>query len=704
MTSIHDPQATRGSGQAALEDLEPARLATTWPGTAGEQLVLTAGALGALAGVTLVAATATWSLALAQLGRHDGWLAVGLGFLTTVGAAGLVYVMDRRPAIRVDAVELALLAAVIAAGAFFFLPGFHYAYADKDPGVYVAHGFAIARQGDVYVDDPVLERGLIPDVEEESRFPGIWLDADRPNHVTSQFYHLYSSLLATADDIGGPRLLFNLNPVLAIASCCLVVLATRRAAGTVVAVVTGALLVTSMMQVWQAKYPSTEILSQLLLAGALLAAVLSIDRRWAGGAFVVGVLLGTSFLARPDGFLYVLLTAGAIAMIIAAGRADVRIGALIGGLAVSLPYAMWNAYEARDRYTESNSVPGPVALVGAVVLAVVGGWVARRILVALGGRFPRTQLDNPAQLLARWRIPLGIVLSLGFGALFVVLYFRRDLFGEHYEYLHFTDSVERSFAEMNMPWLSWFVTVRGLVIMWLGLCLILVRRWHAPLFALIGIGALLLPLYLYDARVSMRLMWWVRRFIPSVVPVVFILMAIAIGWALTRRRNVVRVAGAVVLATLLVEYARMSMPLRDHDEMAGSWDLSAAIAVHADAGQGVFLFPQPAADYNDVLRNAPAIVWFVFDQVTAQLPADYDIGAVDEYQQAFPGLPIFVVAPGVQPPHELPAQRFTNAGTVVGNVVMWEESVDERPDKAITTRWVVSVWRLTPLSSQPVVL
>jgi hypothetical protein len=252
-----------------------------------------------------------------------------------------------------------------------------------------------------------------------------------------------------------------------------------------------------------------------------------------------------------------------------------------------------------------------------------------------------------------------------------------------------------------MPWLSWFVTTRGLVIMWLGLCLMLVRRWRAPVFALVGSGALLLPLYLYDARVSMRLMWWVRRFIPSVLPVVFILMAIAIGWALTRRWKLVRVAGAVVLATLLVGYARMSLPLRDHDEMAGSWDLSAAIAAPAGNRQGVFLFPEPSADYNDVVRNSPAIVWFVFDQVAARLPDDYDISVVDEYQRAFPGLPVFVVTPGEELPNELPPERVSKSGTVVGDVVLWEESLSERPDEAITTRWQVSVWRLTRPTSQP---
>ena len=90
------------------------------------------------------------------------------------------------------------------------------------------------------------------------------------------------------------------------------------------------------------------------------------------------------------------------------------------------------------------------------------------------------------------------MLSLGFGAVFVVLFFRRELFGEEYGYSLFTDSVVRSFDEMNMHWLSWFVTIRGLVIMWLGLCVVLLQRWRASLFALVGTGVILLPLYLYD--------------------------------------------------------------------------------------------------------------------------------------------------------------------------------------------------------------
>ena len=269
------------------------------------------------------------------------------------------------------------------------------------------------------------------------------------------------------------------------------------------------------------------------------------------------------------------------------------------------------------------------------------------MLVALGGRFPRTHLDDPAQLLARWRIPLGAVLSLGFGAVFVVLFFRRDLFGEDYGYSLFTDSVVRSFDEMNMPWLSWFVTIRGLVIMWLGLCVVLLQRWRASLFALVGTGVLLLPLYLYDARVSMRLMWWVRRSSRRCLPVIVILMAIAIGWALTRRWKIVQVAGGRrsrdASRRVRAHVVAPSRPRRDGG-------LVGPVGRHRcesrRPGRECSCSLSRRRAIYDVERNAPGIVWFVFDQVAARLPPDYDISTVDEYQQAFPDLPVFVVSPG----------------------------------------------------------
>lgn len=652
--------------------------------------------IGEVVGLTLavaVAAVATASLALAQIGRHNGWTALGLGLIATLVVAGVALALDGRPRLRVDAVEIVLLVVVTAAGLFFFLPGFHYEWDDKDPGVYVAHAFAIARTGDVWVDDPVLAHGITPAVDQAGRFPGIWFDERHPNQVTSQFFHQYSALLATADDIGGRGALFNLTPLMAVGSVVIIVLAARRAAGTLVAAVAGALIVTSMMQVWQAKFPSTEILAQLLLGGAVLAAVLAIARCSAGAGLVAGLLTGVSFLARPDGFLYPVMAVGIVGLALAADRFDVRSWAVLGGLAVTLPYAYWNAYVERIDYTRSNAVPGMGLLTAALAGLLVAGLLARYPRRAIARRWPALDLAHPDELPRKLRLAVGIVASVAVAAALVVLFFREDLLGQDYRYLVFTKSVERSYQELNTRWLSFFVTVRGLLVMAFGFGVLMLRRWRAALFIMVVPGMALLFLYLWDARVSMRLMWWVRRFVPAGVPVIALLIAIAIGWALTRRSVVVKVVGALVGLSLIVEYGHTSLPLRHHDEMAGSADLAAHIAGFAGGKQAVFLFP-PGHDIFGIDRNAPGIVWFVHDQIAARLPAEPAMADVEQYRRAFPDKAVFVVDEGTGLPGELPASRFAHVGTVAGHLRYWEESRTARPSRGLVRELGATVWRL----------
>lgn len=654
---------------------------------------LTLGELAGLAVVTTLAAVAAWSLALAQSGRHDGWLALGLGVATTGVVAAVALALDGRPRVRFDPVELAILGALTLAGVFMFLPGFNYVWDDKDPGVYVAHGYAIARDGDVWIDDDVVARGVSPATDQAGRFPGVWFQADRPNQVTSQFYHQYSALLATAHDLAGSGGLLNVNPVVAVVSVGLTVLAVRRAASTLVAALTGALLVTSMMQVWQARYPSTEIPAQAMLAGALLAAVLAIERRSAGAGLVAGLLAGAGFLARPDGFLYIVLAAAAVALALATDRFDRRSWAVLGGLAATVPYAFWNAYVARELYSASNDVPGAVVVGGAVVALLAAGWAARYPIRAVARRWPGFDLARPDELPRRLRLGIGLTVGLAAATVLVLLFFRQEIFGLDYDYLVFSGRVERSFDELNMKWLSYFVTVRGLVLMGAGIFVLMLSRWRAALFALVVPGALLLPLYLYDAKVSMRLMWWVRRFIPAVVPVIMILIALALCWLLTRRHVLVKVVGGVLALALVVEFARMSLPLRDHDEMAGSAEIAAEIAEFAGDEQALFLFP-PGHDIYSINRNAPGIVWLVHDQIAARLPRDPGVDDVEPYRAAFADMPIFFVERRETAPSWLADAGFVEVGQVEGRITILEEIKDGRPREVDEIDMAVTVWRL----------
>jgi 4-amino-4-deoxy-L-arabinose transferase-like glycosyltransferase len=517
--------------------------------------------------------------------------------------------------------------------------------------------------------------------------------------VTSQFYHLYSATLATAEDVGGRSALFNLNPVLATLAVAVLAIGARRAFGTLVAVLMAAFLITSAMQVWQAKYPSTEIMAQLFLAGALLGAVLTVAQRWAGGALASGLLIGTGFLVRPDGFLYLIFGAVVLAVAIIARpvhpRVDPRPAAFAGGLALTLPYAFYNAYVVRDEYSRINDVPGPLLLTGVVALIIGAGAAVRWSL-------DRSEQTRPHRVefldrqVVRWQRPVGLLAALALGLIMLLLYHRETLFGQAFTTSHFRGGeVVRSYADMNMVWLSWFFSRAGLAIVWLGICVLALQKWRAPRLLFVLPGLALLPVYAYDARVSMRLMWWVRRFVPAILPVLVLLMALAIAWALTRRNWGLRAVGATAVVVMLLRFADLSLPLRNHREMEGSWELAEAIAEQTPDEQGVYLYPQPDSGIYDPIAITPGAVWWIFDQIAARLPAEYDLSTIEEYQDAFPDHPVLVVSDGDGLPARLPADRFEQIGVIVDDLVVLEETLDRRPEEVRTFTSDVSVWRLT---------
>lgn len=648
---------------------------------------LTLGEAAALLGVTAVSLLAAVSLALAQLGRHDGLVAVS----ATVAVLGIVALLLRsraRPAIRVDGLELLLVGGAVLVSAFFFLPGSTYAYADKDPGIYASHAFAIARGGDVDVADPVLEAGLSPPGYSGSRFPGLWLPADERGVVTSQFYHLQSALLATGHDLAGRLGVFQATPLLAMSSVVLLLLAARRVAGTVPAVMAAAVLTTCMLQVWQAKSPGSEVLAQLLLVGSGLGAVLAIRLRWAVPAAISGALLSLGFLARPDGFLYLLVGTAIVGGVIASGRLDARVLAFIGGILAPLPYAMWNAYSERADYTASNSVPDAPVLAGAMLGCVLAG-------LAIGGIVRRS---GPIRLTPKAQRWLGAIGTGAAGAVLLLLWLRADLLGADYAVSSRTGERFATLDEHALRWLSWFVSAPGLVAMAVGIGVLLLRPWDAGRFALFVPGGLLLPLYLWDPRIANRMMWWGRRFVPAALPAVALLIGLGLGWALLQRRSrALQGLAAVTAVYVLVFGASQSLDLRDHHEMGGSWTLGTAVATHGTADGSLFLFTRPVTpDVIQPNRNLPGALAFIHDRAASVLANPPSMTEIETYVRAMPDREVLVVAPGTELPAELPAERFERRDVIHQPISFWEESSGKRPNHPRVLEYRLTVWALRP--------
>jgi hypothetical protein len=653
--------------------------------SAGEALVL-----AATTGIALLA----WAgLALAQAGGYRLVAALALAGLAAVVLAVVAWRVGGSPRLLVDRGELAVLAGVALVAVLLFFPGFSYGVG-KDPGTYVSHAIAIARLGSTTLDDPVLDRSRIPTVavtreDDRSRFPAIWI-GDRDHHrVVVQFYHLWPALLASAFELGGYTGLVNLTPLCGVLAVLLLTLAVRRAFGLPTAGLAGLLLAANMLQVWQAKYPSSETFAQLLVSGALLGVILALQTGWRPAAGLAGLLVGVAYLARPDSLLLLLLAVAAGCALIVTGRFDARASWFAAGLAITLPHGLYQAYVTARRYTLANHVPDLPLLLVAVVGALALALLLRRAAPAIGHR--------AVALLESRRAQRGIGMAVvGVAAALLLLGFLRPwLFGSVYGV--YRGRLFRTYDEATLIRLSWFLTLPGFGLALLGLALVALRRWRAAAWVLVLPAVCLLPVYVYRAEVAARLMWWTRRFTPVIVPGLVVLIAVALGAGVAlaagpaRLRWPVRAAAAMAAALLLVVFAGQSLPLRHHQEHGGSFEVTQRVAQAAGDRQGVFLWEHsPSLSDPAYLFGGP--VWLQQGQVSALLPQRPDLGYVRAFVRGFPGQPVFLVTRGHALPRAYAGLGLRRADRITYVMPVWEETYTSRPDRAVAVPLRFSLW------------
>jgi hypothetical protein len=648
-------------------------------------------ALAAVLGVGLLA----WAgLVLADAGHYRLLGAVGLAGLAAA-ALGLAAWRSRpRPRLGTDRPTLAVLAGVGLVATFLFFPGFSYGIG-KDPGAYVSHGIAIARTGASNLQDPALAR--VPAVETmredpTARFPGIWIKDRDTGRSIVQFYHLWPALLASGLSAGGYTGLANVTPVCGLLAVLLVILAARRAFGLVAGAVAGLLLTANMLEVWHAKYPSSEVVTQLLIGGVLLGVVVAVRTGWRPAAGAAGLLLGLVYLARADALLLLLLACGVGCALLVTGRFDARAGWFAAGLAITLPYGFFQAYVLARRYTLFNHVPDFPVVLTAVVGALALAALLRRAAPGMG-RWGLRQLER-----RQVQLGIGAVVVTAAALLLVVGFLRPWLFNPVYTVVN--GRRVRTYDEASLIRLSWFLTVPAFGLALGGLALVALRRWRAAAWALALPMLLLLPLYAYRAQVSTRLMWWTRRFVPVILPGLIVLAAAALAAGLTlaagsgRWRRAGQAASALAVASLLAVFLSQSLPLRHHQEHGGSFETVRRVARAAGGRQGVFLWQQGSGGLNEISYLLGGPVWMQQGQVSALLPRKPSPAYVQSFVRGFPGQPVFLVVPGTAAPGGYAGLRLRAVDRITYVMPVWEETYVTRPSAAREVPLRFSIWRV----------
>jgi len=653
--------------------------------------------LAALAAAGAVGVVALVSLALAHLRHHSLVNVAVVSAVLIVGLAVLAWRFEPRR-LQLDIAGLIPAVVGLALAAVFFFTGFEYGTGDRDPGVYVETGAAIARTHSLPFTDDLVSAGLPGGVSPGAEWPGLWDQPGHPGKIFPQFYHLWPALMATAKDAGGFTGLFNLGPLVGLIAVALAVAIARRIAGMPGAWTAALILPTNMLEVWQAKYPSAEIFGQMLFLGGVLGVVLAVRSGWRAAAALGGLMLSLGYLERPDGILLILFAWLVLCVLVAGGKFDSRAGWFAGGLLLLVPYGFYQAYDLARAYTLANLVPSlnkvSAVMIGLAVVAGVLAWQRSRWqgLLVWG--------DRP-------RVHMGLGTAyIGICAILVLVAGLRPKISPD-DYALRNGVRIRTFDEISFIRLTWFFSLTGIALMCVGIAYVGWHRWRFDRW-LIGLTTTgLLAVYCYHVRNSPYLMWSTRRFVTTVVPGMVLLMACgAAAIVVVLRRYLPKVATPPVCGVLIAALlgglatfgASQSWPLRRHNENGGSVEVARQLAALSGDTRGVFLWQRSGACCSAPYQLFGGAMMTIVDQSSALLPGQAQEARVlrvyvDHFKGS--GRAIFYVANGRVAPVPVAGIAATKVRELVGALPHWAETYVSRPNTTRDYRYDITVYRLT---------
>ena len=454
---------------------------------------------------------------------------------------------------RVNRWEIAALGlwALVAAG-LYFRPH-EFVLGGADAGVYVNLGANIARTGTILIHDPTLAaldpslypsllRPLPPgEMTPYYLLPAFYVPVAPAGLIIPQFYPLHPVWQAVTYALGGLRAELLITPLWGCLGALAIYFTTRRLWGWRAGLLALAALSVTALQVWFARYPTAEMLTQYLLWTGAWALIAWMDKQEPRGlwAALAGAALGQVFLTRIDA--YFLLILPVLLAIWLWWTHDWRrqdawfftpflllaAHSLIHGVLLSSPY-----FFSIFRYSRgliSRSLMIPLALVGLAALA----------LIVLSLR-PQLRPRVVAWMTAR-RLLWVTVAAILLAAVAVFGYFIRPHLGEvkTAAYWYGGGQIPNMDRE-NLVRLGWYLGPAGVALGVAGMCWMLVKDLNRRTVFLLGTGLFFSLLYLWRIQANPHQIYAMRRYVPVVLPFFIITTAYLINWLYINLRGKTR--------------------------------------------------------------------------------------------------------------------------------------------------------------------
>jgi hypothetical protein len=455
---------------------------------------------------------------------------------TRRGTLRLLASIPSRPAWLI--LPLAVLALVV-----FFHPA-EFILGGADAGVYVNLGANAARTGSLLIHEDGLAEvptslwpGLFRQMPTGApvryvRFPGFYLSDDVPGLVIPQFFPLHPVWVAISNGLLGLRASLYMTPLWATLGVVALVLAVNRAFDMRVGLLAASLLLVIPTQVYFARYPTSEALTQFLLWAGLYGFVaFTVDEHPLWGV-LSGLALGQVFLVRIDALPVLLLPLAWLIYSLwrrswrkqlwfSAPFAIMLLHTFLHACLFSWPY-VWEVYRG-VWYLGLYFVRHAWWLLISLLLATTSLlWAARRFRISLakGGRIARCA---------------GAVMVLGMG-LFAYFVWPRTGHTVLAPYWYGGGPIPIQ-NHLNLVRLAWYVSPLGVWLGIAGVTLMLLEGDSRRMWPLVTTGVAFSIVYLYNIMNNPYHIYAMRRYVPVVFPFFAAGMAYALVWLWEQRQR-----------------------------------------------------------------------------------------------------------------------------------------------------------------------